>query len=91
VTKRGGDNSYNMMIDIAGEAFDEMVKRYTEMLEDARGGPRLTRRQKLQEYQEFLALPSELQNVVIGELEAGGVDSEKWIIERQRMMEAEHG
>lgn len=84
-------NPYNMMIDIAGEAFDEMVERYGEMLEDARGSPRLTRRQKLQEYQDFLALPAELQNVVIGELTAGGVDPEKWITDRQRLMEAEYG
>lgn len=90
MSKRDG-NPYNMMIDVAGEAFDAMVERYVEMLEDARGGPRLTKRQQLAEYQEFLALPTELQNTVIGELTAGGVDPEKWIADRQRMMEAEHG
>lgn len=83
-------NPYNMMIDIAGEAFEEMVERYTEMLEDARGSPRLTKRQKLAEYQQFLELSPELQNVVIGELTAGGVDPEKWVMDRQKMMEAEY-
>lgn len=83
-------NPFNFMIDAAREALAEMVERYTEMLEDARGGPRLTKRQKLQEYQEFLALPVEAQNRVIGELTTGGVNPEKWISDRQRLMEAEY-
>jgi len=83
-------NPFNLMIDVAGEAFDALVQQYRELLEDARDGPRLTRRQKIQEYQQFMALAPEVQNRVIGELQAGGVDPEKWLADRQKLVEAEH-
>jgi len=82
------DSVFNSMIDAAKEALDARVELFKAMFEDARGAPRLTKTQKLMEFQQFLSLPPAMQNIVMGKMLARGADPEKWFTERQKLMEA---
>jgi len=82
------ENPFNALIESAKTALEAMVEQYKEMFEDAQGSPRLTKMQQRQEYQQYLGLPPELQPVVLGRMIEAGIDPEKWVADRQRLMEA---
>lgn len=82
------DNPFNMLIEAAATALEEMIEQYKVLFEDAQGNPRLTKIQQRQEYQEFLALSPELQAAVMGRMTEAGIDPEKWVTDRQKVMEA---
>jgi len=81
------DAIFNTMIDAAKTALDARIEQFETLFKDARGGPRLTKTQKIMEFKEFLALPSNVQNVIMGKMLARGGDPEKWFEDRQKLME----
>lgn len=81
------DAVFNTMIDAAKTALDARIEQFKLLFKDARGGPRLTKTQKILEFKEFLALPPNMQNTVMGEMMARGGDPQKWSEDRQKLME----
>jgi len=81
------DTVFNLMIDAAKTALNARIEQFRTLFKDARGGPRLTRTQKILEFKEFLALPPQMQNTVMGEMMARGGDPQKWLEDRQKLVE----
>lgn len=79
-------NAFNELIDAAKEAMECMIEQYKEVLKDARGGARLTEQQKIAEYKAFMDLPESGQKQVIGQMLEAGIDPEKWMTGRQKLM-----
>lgn len=81
------DAIFNTMIDAAKVALDARIEQFRTLFKEARGGPRLTKTQKILEFKEFLSLPPQMQNVVMGKMLARGGDPEIWFQDRQKLME----
>lgn len=81
------DAVFNTMIDAAKTALDARIEQFRTLFKDARGGPRLTKTQKILELKEFLSLPPQMQNTVMGEMMTRGGDPQKWFEDRQKLME----
>ena len=81
------DNLLNQLRDDAKTAYNELYKHFTAILKDAHFRPRLTKTQKRKEFMAFLGLPDEQQAQVIGRLAVEGVDVEKLLTNRQKLME----
>jgi len=81
------ENYFEMLVETAKEAFEGLVEDYKGLFEDAQIRPSLTDAQKLQELQEFQALPLMLQEVAMGRMRQQGIDPEKWLSDRQRLLE----
>ena len=81
------DNLLNQLRDDAKTAYEELYKQFTAILGDAHFRPRLTKTQKREEFIAFLNLPDEQQAQVMGRLAVEGVDAEKLLADRQKLME----
>lgn len=81
------DNYIDFLVTTFKEAYDELTEQYVALFEDAQLEPSLTEMQKIQELQEFLALPPAAQTIAEGRMATKGIDAEGWLLERQRLAE----
>lgn len=81
------DSLLNQLRDDAKTAYEELYIQFKDILGDAHFRPRLTKTQKREEFMAFLGLPDEQQAQVMGRLAVEGVDVEKLLTDRQKLME----
>jgi len=81
------DSLLNQLRDDAKTAYGELYEQFKDILGDSHFRPRLTNMQKREEFLAFLGLPDEQQAQVLGRLAAEGVDAEKLLTDRQKLME----
>ena len=81
------DSLLNQLRDDAKTAYEELYKHFTAILKDSHFRPRLTKTQKREEFMAFLGLPDEQQAQVMGRLAVEGMDVEKLLADRQKLME----
>jgi len=81
------DSLLNHLRDDAKTAYEELHTQFKACLGEAHFRPRLTKTQKHEEFMAFLGLPDEQQAQVMGRLAVEGVDVEKLLTDRQKLME----
>ena len=77
-------NLFNNLVDLAYEAISSEVDRHSAAFKDARSRPKLTSRQKAEEFVDFQSLSQEGQRSVLTRILAEGGDPDRWLESRRK-------
>jgi hypothetical protein len=77
-------NLFNNLIDLAYEAIAAEVERHEGVFKDAVARPKLTQRQKAEEFVDFQTLSPPSQRAILTRILAEGGDPDQWLDSRRK-------